>query len=560
MASQKRWLIYPQNENLSQKLGQSLQLPSSIAQVLLNRNISSLQQARDFVKPSISDANFDIDRLTSACQLLKDKLSSKKKVMVLGDYDADGMTSTSLMTSVLKKLGYELSFFIPHRFEDGYGLNQKIAERCVQKKISLLITLDCGITNTKEIAYLRENGVDVLLLDHHTIPTPCPDANVILNPKFYEPEHPLYDLCTVGIVFKFLVAFCETYHPEYPIQLDLDLVAIGTVADVVNLRGENRGLVQEGLVLLNQRRRLGIRLLIEEAKLGQMDITGYHIGFVIGPILNAAGRLSTGQLGVDLLTSEHETSGRHLAKKLFSLNQKRKGLGQDILKEALEVVEASEDAPIIVMASANWHPGIIGITASQIARTFSKPTVLIGMGDDFGRGSARSIGEIDIYSLLNQCSSHFMKFGGHKAAAGFSIDLSKIDAFRDQLITLSKEQLSEKDLQDVLYIDAKLSPSEFELSFITDALKLSPFGQGNREPVFYSNDLKVVDSRLVGDGKHLKVSFISKDGKHPITAIGFGLSEKLELLYKQNIECVFNVDINYWNGQSIPQLKLIDIK
>lgn len=549
--------LHPQAPELSQKLGAYLNQPPLIAQLLLNRQIRSLEEAKAFLFGTSETANFEALLLDQACALVETCIGQHKKIMVYGDYDVDGMTSTALVTSALKQMGAKVDYYIPYRFTEGYGLNIGILDKLISDQVSLLITLDCGISNVKEISRIKEAGIQVMVLDHHKIPEKLPPADVILNPQSLDPAHPLRPLCTVGIAYKWIDYYFAQFYPELNSKQYLDLVALGTIADVAALTGENRRLTQQGMKALSKRYRPGIDQLLALAKFDKPEVSVRDIGFTIAPRLNAAGRLSHAKWGVELLLHADRAQTTALAEKLQKLNEERQHIGQAIFKEAKE---AAHPLPhrVIALAKEGWHPGIIGITASKLTEAFSKPAVMIAIENGIGRGSARSFGSVNIYDVLKECQDYFENFGGHKQAAGFSILPENIPAFQAKLAQLAASIVTEQDLVPVLQIDAVLSPEEMSLPFYELVEALGPFGQGNPIPLFYTNVLTPIDFKTVGDGSHLKARFTDKAGR-VFDAIGFGLGGQLERLYQESVELVFHLDKNTWGGKTLVQLNLVHI-
>ncbi len=562
---QKRWHLYPPQPALSEKISHHLTLDPVIAQLLLNRGIRSLDQASSFLQPeNLGSPNFPEDVLIAASELVREAIEKQTLIFVYGDYDVDGMTSTAIMTSMLKRLGARVHFMIPNRFLDGYGLSKRALEMVRQEGAGLLITLDCGISNAKEIDLLKaDTDCKVLILDHHTVPDRQPNAEAILNPKFLAEDHALSGLCTAGIVYKFWEFYCQYFKLDVTPDRHLDLVALGTVADVAPLVQENRRLTLLGLTSLSARKRVGIRTLLEVAKFTHKTVSPRDIGFTIAPRLNAAGRLGDAKICVELMMTEDETEALRLATMLQQLNEDRRFYCDQLLTEALQQAEqipGLADHRVIVLHAEGWHPGIIGIIASRIVETYSRPAVIISVEDGLARGSARSIGDVNIYEILKECQPFFSSFGGHKAAAGFSLVPDKIEAFKAHLISVAAEKVSQTDLMPVLDLECELDPKQLTLSLATSLQTLEPYGAENPVPLFYTRSLKAIDFKTVGNGKHLKVTFTDAARSVVIDAIGFGLHDKLQLLYNPQVELAFSLEINTWLGRESPQLVLVDIK
>ena len=559
----RRWQLYPAQGAVAERLATHLSVSPLVGQILLNRQIRSLSHAAQFVAPENQpcDALPD-DMMRPAVDLITRAIRDKQRILVYGDYDVDGMTSTSMMIQSLRRVGANIQFYLPHRFTDGYGLTTQVIPTLQQGNYNLLITLDCGITNVKEIAAIREQtGATVIVVDHHTIPDVVPDAHAIINPKYLPPEDVRTMMCTAGIVFHLLGALRKLGNLDINVDSYADLAALGTIADVVPLVGENRRIVAAGLPSLSARSRLGIRKLLEVAGFERPFVTPRDVGFVIAPRLNAAGRLDSAMRGVNLLISEDDAAAEEMAKILNRMNEDRQQIGQSMLQEAMaQVADDAESESVLVVRGRNWHAGVIGITASRLVEAYSRPVVIIAEDDEVGRGSARTIGSVNIYELLKTCQDRFLKFGGHKEAAGFSILPENITDFKRELQSAAKAMIDENDLLPILRIDAEVAPGLLNLELAEALERLAPFGQGNPPPVFYCNTLRPVEFKKVGTGDHLKVRFVDPTGKIVVDAIGFGLGQKLDVCHQDQMELAFTVEINHWRGMRTPQLQLLDIR
>ncbi len=533
-----------------------------MAQLLLNRNITSLTAAQQFLNPlSTLNHQFDEASLSASLDFIQRCIDHHRPIFVYGDYDVDGMTSTAMMTEALRQIGAKVELYIPHRFQDGYGLNANILPHLISHQAGLLITLDCGISNVTEIAQIKAAGVAVVVIDHHPLPPVLPSADVMINPKFLPPTHTLAPLCTAGIVQKW-IEFAATRYPQLNPEASLDLAALGTIADVAPLWGENRRLVSQGLSALSARSRPGLQALLEVAENGKPTLSVRDVGFTIAPRLNATGRLGHAKVGVDLLMAPTPTLARPIALQLQRLNETRQAMGQSIFADALTQLTGKfgTPGPVIALASENWHAGIIGIIASRLVERFSRPAVLIAVQDGIGRGSARTMGDISIYNLLNECRAFFKTFGGHKEAAGFSILPENIPAFQAHITQVATATIRQEDLIPTLDIDMILPPEDISLTLIRTLEEISPFGQGNPTPVFHCDKLHVIEAKQVGNGQHLKVTFTDPSGLRIIDGIGFGLGHQLSTVYQPGIDIAFHLESNTWGGRESAQLQILDIK
>lgn len=558
----RRWQIFPSDPELTAQISQRLGCHPVIAQLLLNRKLSSMSELRGFLSPDQRpESVFPDVCIQSVLAVIHAAVSESKRVLVYADYDVDGMTSSALMVMFLRHLGVDPVYKLPHRFKDGYGLS--MAQVPWMQTFDLVITLDCGITNVAEIsAIVYGSQTQVVVLDHHTIPDPMPPAHGILNPKMLPVTHPLYGLCTAGIVYAFIQAYCARYGISYPFREQLDLVALGTLADVAPLVGENRRYVSTGLSVLSQRRRPGIEALLEASEFDRQYVSVRDVGFVIAPRLNAAGRLADPMLGAQLLMSTTSQEAIELARALCQMNTDRQMIGQAVLEESIAYIESqglSED-PVLVVHGRGWHAGVIGIAASKLVEQYGRPVVMVSDTGELGRGSARTCGAVDIYQLLSAARSLFTKFGGHKEAAGFSIPSVHIPELRTLLVSAAHAHFQPEALVPVVQIDALLSPGDINLELADALQQLAPFGAANPTPVFYTNQWTPIDLRLVGKGRHVKATFSTASGDRVVDAIGFGLAHKLPQLQQKNPELAFHLEINTWGGHALPQLQLVDVK
>lgn len=561
----KRWRLYPQNTSLSSRVSDELCVSPLISQLLLNRGIRSLNDAKIFLDPSCGPIeSFPEDTLTSFFNVLSKHISIGSSILIYGDYDVDGITSTTMMVSFLQALGASVFYMLPHRFNDGYGISERLIKTMCTGNYQLLIALDCGISNVNEIQRIREGcTADIMILDHHTIPNPAPKADVIINPKAMDVSHPCYDLCTAGIVYIVISDMCERFNVDFDCQSLLDLAALGTIADVAPLTRVNRRLASEGMHYLSKRQRPGIDALLDIAQFDRSVVSARDVGFTIAPRLNAAGRLGDATMCVSLLLAKKREDAEAIARTLEQLNTDRRTLGDYLLNDAISQIESDpmrDTRKVFVLSGNDWHAGIIGIIASRLVDTYHRPVVMIGNGGDIARGSARSCGGVNMYHLLSTCSDLFMTFGGHKEAAGFSIHPKNISRLKDNLHNFSLEKINNDDLRPILDIDCDVHPKSLTMDFAESLYDLAPFGHGNPQPLFYTNQFRAVDYKTVGGGKHLKATFCDTSNQIVIDSIGFFLADKIDLLLKDQLEIVFHFEINKWNGRSLPQLQIVDIK
>ena len=563
MKRPKRWRIHSQDKELASKLASKIGQSNVLSQLLLNRGVNTLQHAYEMVGKVVVESQFSQEKLDLVYNLIRDAITKKRPILLYGDYDVDGMTSTSIMVKALTLLGAVVRYKIPHRFDQGYGLSMDIVDLVKNENTALLITLDCGVTNVAEINALKDQtDVNVVVIDHHQLPEESPRYDAMLNPKELLEDDPLFHLCTAGIVYKFVEYLAQKYEKIKPEEF-IDLAAIGTIADIATLQGENRRIVTEGLKVLAKTKHYGLQSLLQRAGFDNPFVTARDIGFVIAPRLNAAGRLSTAQHGVELLLSNNQEHAFSISSKLELMNNNRREIDKNMLEECIHMIESDPDFydnDVLVLGKQGWHAGVIGITASKLVDRYSKPVVIVAIDDDIARGSARSFGDVSIYHILKKCKQFFTKFGGHKQAAGFSLLPENFEAFQSYMFKTAAKSIDPEQLYDFLAVDMSIESDEISLDLAEELTVLEPYGMGNSEPLFYSNSFKVVDFKTVGDGTHLKATFVSKKTSKIVDAIGFGLADKISLLYKDDIHLVFSLDINNWKNKKSLQLKLKDIK
>lgn len=571
--SKKRWRVREPELVLQKTLAASLNISTITSQLLINRGISDIQQAERFLSSTLSDIRspFGMKGMKEGVERVLKALHNKEKIAIYGDYDVDGITSTSILLMFLKSTGANASYYIPERIAEGYGLNADAISKLAERGVTLLITVDCGISDHAELKLAKELGMDVIVTDHHEVPDDLPPAYAIINPKQSGCQFPFKNLAGVGVAFNFIIALRATLRDEgfwkekeVPnLKEYLDLVALGTIADVVPLVDENRIFVKYGLMELTASTKPGIIALKEISGLNDVPINAGMVGYRLAPRINAAGRVGKGVDGVRLLTSESYDEAASIAKLLDDGNKERQGLEEVILREATEMVESGliSDRKSIVLASENWHPGVIGIVASRIAEKYYRPTVMIAIKDGVGKGSARSIHSFMLYEGLKECSHLLNEFGGHDYAAGLSINEENIEKFRDAFERVASGKLSDEDMIPEMDIDAAMNLNEVTEALINELDNLAPFGEANPEPLLCSTGLGIADCKVVGNN-HLKMRV--KQGSTVRDAIGFGMGRGLDglsgLSGSNGLSITFIPQINLWNGGKSIQLKLKDVR
>ncbi len=544
---------------LQNTLADKLGISKILAQLLINRGISDAQEGGRFLNTDLKDLldPFSFRDMPKAVEIIKEAAGSGKKVMLFGDYDVDGITSLALLKETLKKFGIAPQHYIPHRVREGYGLNKNIAAILKQKGAGLLITADCGTNSHQQIRELRRNNIEVIVTDHHeqSDNEPSP-ASAVINPKIKGCVYKYRDLSGVGVAYK----LCQALTGNALVE-ELDLVALGTVADIVPLTGENRVIVKEGLLRLSQTRRAGIKALMEKSGIKGRRMTSTLVSFVLAPRLNASGRMDTAETTLNLLLSEEEAQAMELAGVVEGYNRQRQKVESKIMEEAQALIDKEvnfKEHKVIVIAKEDWHQGVLGIVASKLADRFYRPTILISLGDGLSKGSGRSIKNFHLFQALLECKDFLTTFGGHSHAVGITITRDNIEGFKDEINRLARERLRLEDLIPSLDIDMELSLADLSAGFAKEIESLEPFGSGNPEPLFYTRNLKLKDEPQVLSRYTLK--FWVSDGHNTYEAIGFGLSNLKESLMKADyFDLVYTPQIDSWQGEEGIILEIKDI-
>ena len=568
--SEKRWVTAEADPRVAEDIARTHGFSRAMARALVTRGLVDHAEIEKFLQPRLADLTdpFSLPGMQTAVDLILSHIEQGSAILVYGDYDVDGVTATALMIQVLSGLGAVAVPFLPHRIEDGYGLGVETLHRCIENyHPNLIITVDCGTSSVEAVREAARLGIDVIVTDHHEPAAEgVAEACAIVNPKLGGGPEDIRMLAGVGVAFKVchgLVKAARQRRMEAAEKLDLktfmELVAVGTVADIVPLLKENRILVYHGLTLLNRTQSVGLRTLIEAAGIsGYVDT--YHIGFIIGPRINAAGRLGNAEAALELVLTEQEPRARILAQQLDEASRKRQEIEDKIVQEACSDLDARFDSNRdfgLVVAHPHWHAGVIGIVASRIASRYNRPVVVIGMDDDgVGRGSCRSVPGFDLLKHLQQCSPMLRRYGGHAMAAGLEVDHSRIEEFAARFNEVCAATLSRVDQRRQLLVDAWITPGDIGDPLYHDQNRLRPFGHSNPLPVWaIRNVTPLFPPRVIG-GKHLKILF-SMGGRQR-EAIGFGMGDRE--VPDGPLDIAFNLILNRYNGQEYLQLHLQDLR
>jgi len=562
----RRWRVAAR-EPSAPTLATALGVPVLLAHLLIRRGCPTPPDAQAFLDPPC-DAPADPHRMAgmpAAVARLRAALAGRERILVCGDFDADGVSGTALLVGALRRLGADVRYALPRRMEHGYGLPEAIVADAAAAGVRLLLAVDHGVSAGAALALARARGLDVIVCDHHLPPAQLPPALAILNPRRGDCGYPFKDLCGAGIAFKLVQALAGPDEPKLLASL-LDLVALATIADLVPLLGENRLLVRQGLPRLAATERPGLRALAAVAGVTLAAIGPGQVAFGLAPRLNAAGRLADADAAVRLLLTEDPGEAEALAAELDGQNRERRELESRMLEAALRAVERSHDLTrdrALVLASADWHPGVLGIVAARLVERFGLPTALIALEGERGRGSARSAAGWHITEALARCGDLLLQYGGHRAAAGFALPAGAVEAFRARFLALAAEELSPEDLVPVLAAEAEVTLDELNLEVGRALARLAPHGVGNPEPTLVARDLQVMRfARLVGRN-HLRCKLRQAVGGPVLDAIGFGLGAWLPVLSQPDpprIDVAFVAEPNAWNGRETLQLRLKDVK
>ncbi|HBF38501.1 MAG TPA: single-stranded-DNA-specific exonuclease RecJ [Firmicutes bacterium] len=562
----KKWKLIENISNNASQFAQELAISPLLAHLICNRGITDVTAAKDFLLPTLEQLHdpFFFKDMKRAVERLKQAIDKQETVLIYGDYDVDGITSISLMIRVLSKhLPGKLIYYTPKRLEEGYGLHLSSLDKALSKGVTLIITVDCGISAIEEALFLKSKGIDLIITDHHEPKDSLPEAFALIDPKIADSGYPFPQLAGVGVTFKLLQGLAAEL-PEITERLlaNLDLVAFGTVADIVPLLEENRVLVKYGLEKIQKTNNVGLQALIQGAALQEREITSGHIGYLLAPRVNAAGRMANPCLGVKLFLTNDPIQAMDLAKELEKENQKRQEIESQVLQEAKKQIEADpvfENEHAFVLAGEHWHLGVIGIVASKLVEIYNKPVILIGLDGEEGRGSGRSIQGFNLFNALEHCEQHMIKFGGHEFAAGLSIKRENIPAFREAFLKEAKTNLPSEALIPSIQIEGLIELNGITLDLVRELGKLAPCGSSNPTPVLGCKSLDLVGYKSVGEnGKHLKL----KVSDHHVVCEGIGFNMGFiqpELATTSEVDVAFSLEENNWNGNIQVQLNLKDV-
>ncbi|HHW48931.1 MAG TPA: single-stranded-DNA-specific exonuclease RecJ [Clostridiaceae bacterium] len=564
MTRKRLWTCNNISEIDARRISDETNVPTLLVKVLLNRGIDDCEKIRRFIDPSLEDLNnpFLMKDMDKAVKRVKTALANKEKIVIYGDYDVDGITSTSILIDFLSRLGATSGFYIPDRVDEGYGISIAAVDKIRQMGPSLIITADCGITAVDEVKYIKECGMDIIITDHHECTGVLPDAYAVVNPHRPDCAYPFKELAGVGVVYKLIHALCIEMSLGDIYQDYVDLVTLGTVADVVPLVEENRIIVKYGIPKIENTLNIGLKALINNSGLEGKKITSSLISFVLAPRINAAGRLGDAGRGVRLFTTKDEKEAFEIALELNEENRNRQDMESQIFSEVINVIETKVDLDrekVIVAAGESWHHGVIGIVASKVTERYYRPCLLLSVENGMCKGSGRSIEGFNLFEALKHCSSLLTKYGGHELAAGLSLEYSNLEPFKRMINEYADSVLKDEDLIPRIRIDAVIDKHDINMESVKALAVLAPFGAGNPEPVFSYDKLRISDIRTVGEDRHLKLWL--QDNGFYTEAIGFNMGTLVnEFNTGDLLDVAFSLEINTWNSNEKIQFNLKDIK
>lgn len=544
----------------------SINVSEPIARALVNRGISTYDEAKRFFRPSIEHLHspFLMNGMKEAAERLSKAIDEREKIMIYGDYDVDGTTATSLLMLFLKKLGAEAEFYVNDRKTEGYGIARSGINYAIEQNVKVIVTVDCGITSIEPIKYCRQNGIDVIICDHHEAKSERPDALAILDAKQDDCDYPFKELSGCGVAFKLAHAVCKMRELDEELAFEfLDFVALAIAADIVPIIEENRALMSEGIKRMQLAKRPGLKALAEVSGLNIEQMTTSSIVFALSPRINAAGRLDHAREAIKLLVAQTEREAQEAAARLGDLNKIRRDIDADVFKEAEEDARKllAQYASSIVLYKPEWHLGVIGIVASRIVERFYLPTIILTENDGALRGSARSVEGFNLFKAIANCQSHLIQFGGHEMAAGLSMRIDQLEGFRSAFDAHCAETLDFDLRSPAIHIDSELKLEQITPRFYNVLKQFEPCGPGNRHPLFLTRNLALAYPPKLLKEQHLKFAVRDKEGRI-FDVIGFGMAHYFEPLKERNraVSLVYSIDENDWNGRINFQLRLRDLR
>lgn len=557
----KKWEFYNSDEKLVDEICEKYNLNKVIGKIIVNRHVVNDEDVRIFITPTRDDFHnpFLFKGMDIAVDRIIKAINNKEKILIYGDYDVDGITSTTVLKKYLMDRGISVDTYIPNRLHEGYGLNKKAIDTIKERNIDLIITVDCGISAIEEVDYAVRLGVDIIVTDHHEVGEKLPNALAVIDAKRKDNTYPFRALAGVGVVFKLIQALSIKLEikPEEYLKY-LDLVCVGTISDIVPLEGENRTIAKLGLMLIKVTRNLGLRELIKSS--GYKEIDSNTISFGVAPRINACGRMGHEEEALKLFLAEDLESATKITKELNEYNTLRQSTEKAIYEEAVQQIEKNHlDANnSIVLGGKGWHHGVIGIVSSKVTDKYYKPSILLSFEDNIAKGSGRSVPGFDLYEGLAKCEDLLEKYGGHSMAVGLTLKKENLENFKERFEQIAKEK-NIKELVPIIYIDDELKLKDINMDLVKSISILEPFGEANKVPLFLIRNLKIDSIRALSEGRHLKLTL--RDENFVINAIGFELGYLAEeYRIGDRIDVVGTLEINSFNGFSSIQINMKDIR
>jgi single-stranded-DNA-specific exonuclease len=566
----KRWVLKQVDEGLVARHSDQLKISRLLARMLILRGLVDHDEARRYLSSSLrSDlpSPFQMADMEAAVERIVRAIRTNELIGIWGDYDVDGTTGASVLVCFLREVGAEPIYYIPHRVEEGYGLNVEGLRRLKDRGVGLIVTVDCGISNALEIDAARAIGLDIVVVDHHQPPEALPPAVAVINPHRRDCAFPDKSLCAAGLAFYLVIGlrarlrdagwFARSQGPD--IRRYLDIVTLGTIADMVPLKGVNRTLIRRGLAELGGSTRPGVMALKQVAHISAGAVSAGQVGFQLGPRINAAGRVDYGIKVVELLTTSSSEVALRIAQELDEHNRERRAIEANVLEQALVYIEKrlnTAERYSLVLGSEGWHPGVLGIVASRIVERYHRPTVVIGFESGKGKGSARSIRGFHMVEGFRRCADHLEKYGGHEHAGGLSINAEKLDFFIEAFESVAREWLQPEDLLPLLEIDAELQFSDVGFSLLRQLECLKPFGVGNPEPLFVTRTVEVCERKVFPAGARFRF----RQGGRAVGGVAFGFGEDFPCRVGATVDLSYKLSENEWNGASTVDLKIVDAR
>lgn len=556
----KKWEYLEQDEELIKQIATKHNISELLAKILVNRGITGEEEIEIFLNPKRNNFHnpFLLNDMEKAVDRIIKAIETKEKTIIYGDYDVDGITSITVLKKFLNERGLQVDYYIPNRLDEGYGLNDEAIKKIAEQGYTLMITVDCGISGIEEVKKATSYGIETIITDHHEQLETLPEAYAIVNPKRKDNTYPFRGLAGVGVVFKVIQAISQKLNLDEKEYLKyLDIVCIGTISDIVPLVDENRVIAKLGLMLVKCTKNIGLRELIKET--GYKNVDSFMISFGIAPRINACGRMGKQEEALELFLTDDYEKACTITKNLNQYNLQRQEIEKNIFDQAIEELQKEniDNLNSIVLAGENWHHGVIGIVASRITEKYFKPTILIGIENEIGKGSGRSVPGFDLHDALAQSAEYLEKYGGHEMAVGLSLNKDKIKDFKIHFEQIAKDK-NVKSIVPVIKIDCEIGKKELNKQTVEQIKLLEPFGEKNKPPLISYKNLKIVSIRTLSEGKHLKLML--KDGNDTVNAIGFNLGELInDYLIGDKVDVVGTLEINNYNCEEQIQINIKDM-